>query len=200
MLRVRDIMKQDVVTVSPETTVREAMDLFASRHLSGAPVVISGKVVGVVSATDLMDFVASLPGVPTARPEAENEIEETPRIAPDEDVPDQAYFVEQWDDAGADVVERMNETAGPEWNVLEEHTVQEAMTQSVVSLAPDTPVELAADKMRETGVHRLLVMQDSQLLGIVSTKDIADAVADHKLTSQRYVFGPKDSTTDRTFG
>ena len=200
MLRVRDIMKTDVVTVTPEMTVREAMDLFASRHLSGAPVVIAGKVLGIVSATDLMDFAASLPGVPTARPEDDTAELEAPQIAPDEDVPPQAYFVDQWDDAGADVVERMNETDGPEWNVLEQHIVQEAMTQSIVSLPPDTPVELAADKMRETGVHRLLVMQDSELLGIVSTKDIADAVADHKLTGQRYVFTRKDSATDRTFG
>jgi CBS domain-containing protein len=32
-------------------------------------------------------------------------------------------------------------------------------------------------------------MDDGVLVGIVSMKDIADAVADHKLTDRMYVFG-----------
>lgn len=192
MLRLRDIMKTDVVSLSPETTVREAMDLFASRHLSGAPVVASGKVLGILSATDLMGFAAALPGVPRARTEEEDEIEVIPEPEEERDLdaPPQAFFMEQWDDAGADVVERMKETEGPEWNVLEEHEVSEAMSQTIVHLPPEMPVELAADKMREAGVHRVLVMQEDVLLGIVSTTDIADAVADHKLTTRRFVFPP----------
>ena len=192
MLRLRDIMTTDVVTVGPELTIRDAMALFATRHVSGAPVVASGKVVGVISATDLMEFTASLPGVPAERPESTSEDDWT-RVdeeVPDADVP-MAYFADKWDDAGADVSERMSEVSGPEWNALEEHTVAEAMTRSLFSLGPDTPVELAADRMRGVGVHRVLVMQDDALLGIVTTKDISDAVADHKLTAHRYVFSPK---------
>jgi CBS domain-containing protein len=192
MLRLRDIMTTDVVTVGPELTIRDAMALFATRHVSGAPVVASGKVIGVISATDLMEFTASLPGVPAERSEsaAEDDWTRVDEEVPDEDVP-MAYFADKWDDAGADVSERMIEVSGPEWNALEEHTVAEAMTRSLFSLSPDTPVELAADRMRGIGVHRVLVMQDDALLGIVTTKDISDAVADHKLTTHRYVFSPK---------
>lgn len=192
MLRLRDIMTTDVLSVSPEVTIRDAMALFATRHVSGAPVVASGKVVGVISATDLMEFAASLPGVPTERPEQESE-DEWERV--EEEVPDEgaqmAFFADTWDNAGADVAERMSEVGGAEWNVLEEHTVGEAMTRDLFSLGPDTPVELAADRMRGAGVHRVLVMQDDALLGIVTTKDVTDAVADHKLTARRYVFSPK---------
>jgi CBS domain-containing protein len=168
------------------------MALFATRHVSGAPVVASGKVIGVISATDLMEFTASLPGVPAERSEsaADDDWTRVDEEVPDEDVP-MAYFADKWDDAGADVSERMIEVSGPEWNALEEHTVAEAMTRSLFSLSPDTPVELAADRMRGIGVHRVLVMQDDALLGIVTTKDISDAVADHKLTTHRYVFSPK---------
>lgn len=192
MLRLRDIMTTDVLSVSPEVTIRDAMSLFATRHVSGAPVVASGKVVGVISATDLMEFAASLPGVPTERPEQERSDEWERQ---DEEVPDEeasmAFFADTWDNAGTDVAERMSEVGGAEWNVLEEHTVGEAMTRDLFSLGPDTPVELAADRMRGAGVHRVLVMHDAALLGIVTTKDISDAVADHKLTAQRYVFSPK---------
>jgi len=39
MLRLQDIMTRDVVTVSPELTLRDAMELLTSLHISGAPVV-----------------------------------------------------------------------------------------------------------------------------------------------------------------
>ena len=39
ILRLRDIMTTDALTVTPETTVREAMELLARHHVSGAPVV-----------------------------------------------------------------------------------------------------------------------------------------------------------------
>jgi CBS domain-containing protein len=191
MLRLRDIMTTDVVTVSPEVTVRDAMVLFSSRHVSGAPVVANGKVVAVVSSTDLMEFAGSLPGIPTAQPEpgAQEEWEASTEGMEEDEAP-QAYFADRWDDAGADVAERMGEVAGPEWNALEEHTVGEAMTRTIFSLPPGTAVNFAALRMRETGVHRVLVMQGEQLVGIVTTKDISDAVADHKLAARTDVFSP----------
>lgn len=193
MLRLRDIMTTDVLTVSSELTIRDTMAMFSTRHVSGAPVVASGKVVGVVSATDLMEFAASLPSVPAERPEPEgeeNQWERSEEEIADDDVP-MAYFAENWEDTGADVTERMSEVSGPKWNTLEAHTVEEAMTRNLFSLAPETSVELAADRMRSAGVHRVLVMEGDALLGIVTTKDIANAVADHKLTTHRFVFSPK---------
>lgn len=202
MLRARDIMATDVVTVSPETTIRDAMALFSTRHVSGAPVVGGGKVLGVISATDLMDFAASLPGVPTERLDDEATEEPTDSsergVAPvTEEEPAQAFFTGMWDDAGADVVERMNATDSPEWDALGEHTVDEAMTRSVFSLPSETPVDLAADQMRTAGVHRALVVDGGTIVGIVTTKDIADAVADHRLTSDRPATSAKKPLDDR---
>lgn len=195
MLRLRDIMTADVVTLSPELPLRDAMALLASKHLSGAPVVAAGKVVGVISATDLMDFAASLPGVPTPRAEPEDAAEEwqVPALELGEDEPPEAYFSELWDDVGADVSTRMAEVDGPEWNALDEHTVAEAMTRSVFALPPGTAVEFAAYRMRALGVHRVLVMQGDALVGIVTTKDIANAVADRKLTTRTFVFPSANS-------
>lgn len=85
----------------------------------------------------------------------------------------------------------MAETMGPEWNMLEEHTVGEAMNRKIAALPPDTPVEHAAAVMRRAGIHRVLVMENGNLLGIVTTKDVSDAVADRRLTTRVYVFGAK---------
>lgn len=51
MLKLKDIMTRDVVSASPDMTIREAMQLLSERHVSGARVVDGGKVVGVFSAT-----------------------------------------------------------------------------------------------------------------------------------------------------
>lgn len=59
MLRLRDIMTTELVTVSPELSLRDAMELLVTSHVSGAPVVAQHRVVGVVSATDLLGFAAA---------------------------------------------------------------------------------------------------------------------------------------------
>ena len=57
MLRVSDIMTRDVLVATPDMTLREAAELFAAHHISGAPVVSGTHVVGVVSAADILDFL-----------------------------------------------------------------------------------------------------------------------------------------------
>jgi CBS domain-containing protein len=159
-------------------------------------------VIGVISLTDLVAFAASTPGVPTERGQTIDLAEsDGGEAAANEwvegDEPPAGFFVEHWADAGADVVERIAETAGPEWNVLEEHTVAEAMTRAIRSLSPHTPVDQAAEVMRTSSVHRVLVMSRGELLGLVTTKDIADAVADHRIAARTYVFDPKSEFDDR---
>jgi CBS domain-containing protein len=192
-LRLRDIMTTDVFTVTPETSIRDALDLLGRRHVSGAPVVSGGKLLGVVTGTDLMTFVAALPGVPTARDAREaGEIGTEPALELDveeEIEPPSAYFSELWDDAGADVAERITSVEGPEWSVLDEHDVSEVMTRApLVTLSPEATAEEAADLMTRKAIHRVLVTEGGRLLGIVSALDITRAAADHKFVKRTYVF------------
>lgn len=191
MLRLRDIMTTDLVTLDPNASIREAMDMFASKHISGAPVVVGDDVVGVISATDLMQFTAALPGVPTQREIAADllddlaETEASSSAWPVEEVPSGVFFTELWDDAGASVVERMAAPVMAEWNSLEEYTVADAMTRAPVrALPPETPVSVGAEYMSRAGIHRVLVMTGHRLLGVVSTSDITRAVAEGQLTSR----------------
>lgn len=196
MLKLRDIMTRDVITVSPDLTLREAMELLATKHLSGAPVVSGGKVVGVISSTDLISFAASLPGVQTEGVE-EGEWESEPESEEGTE-PSGAYFTESWSDTSPGLNEmRFNDLAGGERNVLEEHTVAEAMTRRICSLPSSAEVPKAADYLRREGIHRLLVVDDEQLSGIVSAMDIAKAVAEHKLTTRTYLFDREQEFDER---
>lgn len=193
MLRLRDIMATDVVAISSEATVREAMELLSRHHVSGAPVVNGTTLVGVVSATDLMEFAAALPGVPTAIDTREEWIESIDPLPDDqvdaENEPGCAFYADMWEDAGADVTQRLATPSTPEWNALEEHTVGEAMTLGpLVTLGPDASAEAAAEIMRAKGIHRVLVTEGGELVGIVSALDIVKAAADHRFTVRRFIF------------
>ncbi len=150
MLKLKDIMTRDVVSASPDMTIRDAMELLSERHVSGAPVVDGGKVVGVFSASDLLAFFADLNDT-------------TPSLT----------------------FRRRRGRTAP----LEDVTVDEVMTRKVQSLPPDCPVDEAAALMGEKQIHRVLVMKGDVLLGIVSTFDVAKAVAEHRILNRTYVFG-----------
>lgn len=54
---VEDVMSSPVVTVRPETTVREAMEMVTKLRHRHLPVVEAGRVVGMVSIGDLLRWV-----------------------------------------------------------------------------------------------------------------------------------------------
>jgi CBS domain-containing protein len=150
MLRLRDIMTRDVFSAAPDMTIRNAMELLSERHVSGAPVVDGGKVVGIFSATDLLALLAEFNDT-------------TPSLT----------------------FRRRRGRTAP----LEDVTVDEVMTRKVHSLPPDCSVDEAAALMGAKQIHRVLVMQGDVMLGIVTTSDVAKAVAEHKIMNRTYVFG-----------
>ena len=182
MVRLHDIMSVEVTSVAPNMTLREAADILTSEHISGAPVLSGNTVVGVVSASDLVDFVSSNPGPPVQRTETLEEREWRQAEAWDEgEEPAASYFEDLWANAGAEVLERFRETDRPEWNTLEEHVVAEVMTPKACMLPPNTEIGEAAGYMLRRGIHRVLITEDSRLLGVATTTDFVKAVAQHGL-------------------
>jgi CBS domain-containing protein len=166
------------------------MELLVARHVSGAPVVSGGEVVGVVSATDLLAFAAGVAET-SSSDSAEGEPDDAPASLSEEETP-ATYFTEMRAEDRSDVTERLDPGASRS-TALDTHTVAEAMTgPPVLAMSPGTPVDAAADYMRQAQIHRVLVMTGQRLHGIVTTTDIANAVADHRIAKQTYVFdGPR---------
>lgn len=180
MITLRDIMSTELVTVSPEMSLLELAEVFAARDISGAPVVTGDRLVGVVSTTDLLEFETSNPGAPRHRTDQTEwgEWGQSAEWSAGDDAP-AFYFTEYWSDASADVAARVQQSEGPEWNRLAEHTVAEAMTTSVCSFPPDGSVQEAAQFMLAAGIHRVLIVEDEALIGLVTATDVMRAVAEH---------------------
>lgn len=178
MLKVRDIMSSDVVTLDPELSLREAAETLVQRHIGGAAVVAGHRVVGVVSATDVLSFAASAPGVPTERPTMAEDAWEPIAEWQEGEEPPAAYFSEWWEDAGLEATERFATVEGPEWDVLADRVVGDVMTSTICSVLPDASVAEAARVMIRAAVHRLLVLDaHAMLMGIVTPMDVVRAVS-----------------------
>lgn len=56
----KDVMTKNVITVTPETPVQEAARIMAEKKIGGLPVVQAGKVVGIITETDLFRVLLEL--------------------------------------------------------------------------------------------------------------------------------------------
>jgi len=178
MTAVREIMSTELVVVSPQLSLRDLVDLLAQQRLGGAPVVTEGSIVGVITLADILSFQAGLPPVPIETSEAPEPQPEARGTADTEDEAVSAFYVDLWPDAEAELPERAAALLGPEWDVLSQHTVEEAMSRKLWTISPDATIEAAARRMEEAQLHRLLVVERGSVSGIVTSADITRAVAE----------------------
>ncbi len=175
MLPVREIMQTEVATASPEMTVRELARLWEEHGITGTPVVdVSGKVLGVVSATDLVRLAAE-------EADASDVAERTAPAVPPEEVEEDggeaawyAFFAEEAPElyAGLDGIAE---------SVFDEATVGDIMTRAIISVRPQATVQELARFLLRAGMRRALVMEGGKLAGIVTATDVLRAVADGKV-------------------
>ena len=57
-LRVGEVMKTDVITVSPSTPMNELREILRDNRISGTPVIEEGRLVGVISIEDFIGWLA----------------------------------------------------------------------------------------------------------------------------------------------
>lgn len=68
-LHIKDVMVRQVITVSPETDLKDAVALMAERKIGCLPVVHDNKLMGLITETDiLMQYCRDLGGCPKPEP------------------------------------------------------------------------------------------------------------------------------------
>jgi CBS domain-containing protein len=188
MLRVREIMTPHVVTLSPDASLREAVETLVSCRIGGAPVLEGARIVGVLSAPDILEFESV---TPVSRRETEPDEDEGSMLEPAEewsegnDVP-AAFFTDLWSGSESTITDLSAD--GLQWDFLEDHSVAEAMSRAVCTLPAAFEVSAAAAQMLAAGVQRALVTEGEELVGILTTTDILRAVAERRLSVRQFVF------------
>ncbi len=153
-LKAQDIMNPDVMSVKDDLTVTELAAFLIDQEISGAPVEDeNGQLIGVVSVTDIVRCTS-----------AGGE-----RYVPKYDP---SFYVRGWEDR----VEA-EDLAGFHFDD-EGLLVRDIMTPSVFAVEATTPVREIARSMMDSHLHRMLVVRDGKVVGIVSTSDMLEMVVD----------------------
>jgi CBS domain-containing protein len=153
-LRARDVMQANVLSVPPELTLAALEDFLLSKRISGAPVVDDGKVIGIVSRSDVVRCLSlerSLSGLIADGLASPEEPASSIRLP-------------------TDVEER-----------LTAHTVRDAMVVDPVVVPPDAPIADVARLLHERHIHRVLVTEGATLRGVISTLDLVRLIAAGRL-------------------
>jgi acetoin utilization protein AcuB len=64
---VREIMTRDPLTIDPETTAQEAATLMIKNKFGALPVAKNGRLLGILTETDLLRFIAKMPEKPVRK-------------------------------------------------------------------------------------------------------------------------------------
>ncbi|MGH0034966.1 MAG: CBS domain-containing protein [Myxococcota bacterium] len=144
-----DIMERHINSVSESAPLIDVHRLFVEEEIHGAPVISDdGRVLGVISSADLLRAV---------------------------------FETHESGGESANYLRDAMEYSGPDWSRslpqdfqdrLSSLLASDFMTESLVSVAPSASIAEVAQQMRENRVHRVLVIEDDALRGIVSTFDL----------------------------
>jgi CBS domain-containing protein len=142
-----DVMNPQVLTVRDDMTLEELARFLVEHEISGAPVEDpEGRLIGVVSVTDVAAAVSERAGVLRDRPSP-------------------APFFREWGERYDP--EELAGLAGDD-----SFTVRDIMTPRVYSVAEEASISEVAETMMESHIHRLLVTRGGRVVGILSTSDL----------------------------
>jgi CBS-domain-containing membrane protein len=147
MLKAKDIMTRDVLTVSPETTVEELGRLFMEKGVSGAPVIdADGKIAGIVTENDLISKNSRL------------------------HIPTILRLFDAFIPLGTSKLEL-------EIKKMTATTVGEVCIKKVITINEETGIDEIATIMDDKKIHLLPVLKEGKVVGIVGKKDLIRGLA-----------------------
>jgi CBS domain-containing protein len=147
MLKARDIMTRDVITVKKETSLKQLAEILSKNHINGAPVVDDdGRLIGVIAESDLVRKDKKL-HIPTV-------------VA----LFDWVLYLES-SKVMEKEIQRVNATV-----------VGDLYEKNVVTVDEETPVDEIATIMTKKKIYTIPVMEGDRLVGIIGKRDIIRAV------------------------
>jgi CBS domain-containing protein len=162
-----DVMNTRVLAVRPDITVRELATFLTENEISGAPVMDGhGRLLGMVSLSDIAQGEADEAGLGSSESDPE-------------------ASVHGWEEeATIDEMRELHVEGG-------EALVRDIMTPAAYAVPDDTPVSRLARTMVAGRVHRLLVVRDQRVVGIVTSLDLLTLLSGDAKSRRRASRGGK---------
>lgn len=147
MLKAKDIMTKDIITVKPATTIEDLARILIKHQISGTPVVDEdGNLIGIVTENDLISKNKKL------------------------HIPTILRLFDAFIPLGTSRLEE-------EIKRMAAFTVGEICTRNVVTCDEDMSIEDVATMMTEEKIHLLPVLKERRLVGIIGKKDLIKGIS-----------------------
>lgn len=143
MIKVKDIMSKDIISVTPDTEIAHVAKLLLEKRINGVPVVDEdGSLVGIICQSDL--------------------------IAQQKNIPIPSLFTLLDGFMPLTSLKRLDK----EVEKIAAAQVAHAMTRNPETVGPETAIEDVAALMVDKSFHTLPVVEEGKLVGIVGKEDI----------------------------
>jgi CBS domain-containing protein len=143
MLKAKDIMTTEILSVSADTEIDELARLFAERNINAMPVLDDqGRLEGIVTETDLVE---------------QNKPLHIPTVI---SLFDWVFYLESEKEFKEEVKR------------ITARKVGEICARDVETCSPETPVSEIAALMVDKAVHLLPVVEDDKVVGVVARLDV----------------------------
>lgn len=148
-MKVEDIMTREVVSVKPETSVREIAHLISEHNFNGVPVIEGEKVVGMITENDFLTHDFEKIHIPSL-------------IKIIKDLKVSKYLTKN----NADISEILSANA------------ESIMNKEFVSIRPDKQITELVKIFREKNINPIPVLdEENKLVGIVSKSDVLGIIS-----------------------
>ena len=155
MLKVKDIMTKEIISVSPETEIASAAKILLEKRINGMPVIDAfGRLVGIICQSDL---VAQQKGIP---------------------IPSVFTLLESYIPLTS--MKRLDK----EMEKIAALTVKAAMTPDPVTVGLETDIEEVAKLMVDKKYHTLPVVEGDKVVGIVGKEDVLKTLLTERQTRE----------------
>ena len=151
-MKVKDLMTRNVVSIKPDESLGDVVVKFMENKISGAPVLDSEELVGVISKADILKQLST------------------------------AGSMHELLVAVSGLWEKNKKNNNMDYlKKVSERIVSDVMSRHVVTVDPESSIERAARLMVNRNINRLPVVENKKLLGIVARGDLVKALANIEL-------------------
>ncbi|MFH2060114.1 MAG: CBS domain-containing protein [Pseudomonadota bacterium] len=149
MIKAKDIMETNIISVTPQTKIAKAVKILLENHINGVPVINDQEeIVGILCQSDLIFQQKEIPFPPIF-------------TILDSFIPLSSS-------------QKMED----EFKKISAATVEQAMVKNPVTVNADTPISEIASLMVEKHFHTIPVVQKNRVIGIIGKEDILKTMTD----------------------
>ena len=194
-IRVEEIMTTELITANPEDDIIDALELMLTNHIMRLPVLDNGKLVGIITTTDLVNVFDK--GFHGESPEKERRVTEllvenimhSPVIMtePDKSVFEAAKLMTENNIGSLVINDKCNIGIVTESDIFKrvvangkdsrKTKVGDVMTTPCKTVGPSADMFEASKIFHDNDIRRLPVVENCEVIGIIAVEDIIDIIS-----------------------